>query len=329
MIWTLATKTTLHPSEIAKRLNISIYQVKRFIYSFRRFPSFSRQRIGKPHKIKNIKSVEGILKTHCGVSNKKLAQIISEETGIKISPTTAWRIRYQANTTRRTQKRHYFLYRSDRRKRLQFCLKYLDDEFSNVFWGDGVWFGESTKKKFIYWNDKWGTPPEEIGFKVKPIFMYGAVSINGCTDLVEIPGNIDSRKYTEMLEKFLPQMNLYYPNGWRWIQDRWSVGTSQWTSKWLHSNVNWIEDFPPKSGDLNLIEYVWSWIKHKLEEKTFIDKDEVYSAVQECWANITPEFIRSELQHLKDVMRAVIKNKGKYINEGYLKKLKRKKEMYE
>jgi hypothetical protein len=265
------------------------------------------------------------LKKHYKENTKEAASSLSKVLNMHISPSTLWRYRMDMQVYKCKSRKRYQLRSKNKKSRLEYCKKYLEEPMENWWFSDAVWIGVSKSGHVIWWSSRWGAPPTEIKYDIKPIFLWAAVSTKGMTDLIPISGKMNHIEYLNMLQDVLPIMKYYSPTGMRFLTDWWSVTTAKKNRTFLKDQMGWIDDFPVKSGDLNLIEYIWSWLKKKLEQKTIVYQSDLLALANDIWADLTPQIISAFLKHLKEYMRAVICNGGNYVNELFQKKLKRRK----
>jgi transposase len=64
--------------------------------------------------------------------------------------------------------------------------------------------------------------------------------------------------------------------------------------------IRWIKS-PPKSPDLNPIEWVWADLKRHVRKKFCSSQEEVIMAVKEFWLQMTPMYCGNFINHLKKV----------------------------
>lgn len=68
--------------------------------------------------------------------------------------------------------------------------------------------------------------------------------------------------------------------------------------------------WPPQSPDLNPIEHLWPMVLHKLRGHVFAGKDQLWSALQAAFAEISPEQVKALYDSMPNRMRAVIAARG-------------------
>lgn len=82
--------------------------------------------------------------------------------------------------------------------------------------------------------------------------------------------------------------------------------------------ANWIETIihPPQSPDLNPIEAIWSIIKQRVRKRVWNTTEELKEALQEEWANITMEEIRSRIAEMPWRCKQLIEHGGKPLHHN-------------
>jgi transposase len=73
-----------------------------------------------------------------------------------------------------------------------------------------------------------------------------------------------------------------------------------------------LNDWPPNSPDLNIVENAWSWIARKLVGKVFRDEDDLWEGIKEAWEGVPQSFIRSLWDSIPRKLEAVRRSKGQY-----------------
>ncbi|KAG1135289.1 hypothetical protein G6F38_012907 [Rhizopus arrhizus] len=90
---------------------------------------------------------------------------------------------------------------------------------------------------------------------------------------------------------------------------------SKSTMSWLQQNkVQYINDWPPNSPDLNPIEHVWHLLKLRLSlyERKARNIDELWERVDFEWNKLDKDVCRSYIDSMPNRIAAVIKLKGRF-----------------
>ena len=107
--------------------------------------------------------------------------------------------------------------------------------------------------------------------------------------------------------------SCFRSTGWHFQQDGASVHKARTTTAWLHNNgVRLLNGdvWPPMSPDLNPIEHLWPMVLRRLDGAIFAGKDQLWTALQEAFAAITPEQVQALYASLPRRMEAVIGSRG-------------------
>jgi hypothetical protein len=75
-----------------------------------------------------------------------------------------------------------------------------------------------------------------------------------------------------------------------------------------------IKDWPAKSCDLSTIEQCWTPLKVPLRGRSFHDADELFEALSDGWAEVSPEFIRNTYESFPARLQVCISLVGESLN---------------
>ncbi|KAG1136082.1 hypothetical protein G6F37_013177 [Rhizopus arrhizus] len=98
-------------------------------------------------------------------------------------------------------------------------------------------------------------------------------------------------------------------------QDGDTKHTSKLTKKWLADNgINYIQDWPANSPDLNPIEHLWHHVKLKLDAYDTKPKnmDELWDRFDAEWNKFTKEDMKKYYESMPKRIEEVIKAKDGY-----------------
>jgi transposase len=74
--------------------------------------------------------------------------------------------------------------------------------------------------------------------------------------------------------------------------------------------VQQLDDFLSCSPDLNIIEHLWSWMKHTVASSHPTNRIELIAAIHAAWNNLPKTTIQNFVSHVSHVMRQVISAEG-------------------
>ena len=78
--------------------------------------------------------------------------------------------------------------------------------------------------------------------------------------------------------------------------------------------INVLENWPPYSPDINIIEIVWALMKRKVEKLRPKTLDELKHIVQKVWDDFNPATINSLIQSIRPRLVQLIKNGGRQVH---------------
>jgi hypothetical protein len=151
--------------------------------------------------------------------------------------------------------------------RLAFAEQFINFDFRNVAFLDEKVFQSSADGRVSLWrvnntryNENNVIPNRRSG-RIS-CGVWGWMSSAGPGELCQVTGRLNSRDYIEILnDVLLPSLRVYYPsiNPVYVVQDNCSFHNSRIVRHWIdqQEKIELLDDFPPKSPDLNPIENLW------------------------------------------------------------------------
>lgn len=173
-------------------------------------------------------------------------------------------------------------------RRLDFCARFQDDTFEDVFITDEACFQLGDNRLRILSR---GRPTVQKSKFPAKIMVWGGISQRGATQLCIIQGTVDSVRYCTILNEYLVQTaNVMYPEGWRLQQDNARCHTSRYTRTWLEEMQIATIPWPAASPDLSPIENIWGLMKIEVERAAPRTRPELVEAVSEAWQVVTERY---------------------------------------
>jgi transposase len=149
------------------------------------------------------------------------------------------------------------------------------------------------------------------------IMVWSYIHWNGIGPLIFIRGGINGHKYKEILNRnvlphLLEQMDengdvQYYQD------DGASAHDCEEVIEFCAAKGIQRPYWPPNSPDMNPIEHVWGWIKHKLSNLDVLPNniEELKTAIQEIWGTIDQESIRKLYRGMPNRIKVLHEKQGK------------------
>lgn len=148
--------------------------------------------------------------------------------------------------------------------------------------------------------------------KGQKLHVYAGMTRYGATPLVRVTGTTGlPKQYTKkdgmlydgvcakefqdtMRKHLLPKaeriLRKHVAGKGMWLIDGAPAHTAKTTKYFLRSrNVQYMEDWPPNSPDLNPIENAWAWLKHHVYRKQPRDSAELWRCARQQWKQLTPD----------------------------------------
>lgn len=201
-----------------------------------------------------------------------------------------------------------------RRKRLQYALDNMDEDWKNIIFTDESWFIIGNDHKIV-----WKQPQEEpIEAEVKQhpdkVMIWGGIWWDGRTKLCIIDGNVDGEKYREILYNYILRPHLNEDEK-QVLQDGARAHTAEETLEFCDEHDISIKQNPPSSPELNPIEKVWNWMKDEVNKINPSTKEELITVLQQVWDSIPQNIIQAFISHNNTVVNDLIASNGGTITE--------------
>jgi transposase len=244
---------------------------------------------------------------------RRIRNAIKQNLDVTISIRTILRLRKQLGFRPVHYRRRPLLTKNAKRKRLQYCLDNIDNDWKDIIFTDECMF-ILTDEREIIWKRP-GSPMVEKPVEEYPakFMVWGGIWFDGRTELCFIEGNVDAKKYQKLLTQYLVQPQLI--EGKEVLQDGARPHTAESTLEYMDEvGIDLIQN-PSYSPELNPIEKVWGWIKHQANEK-FPDKLEDFKQlIEKLWNEIPQSVIQQFISHNSTVVNDIIQSEGGSITE--------------
>ena len=139
--------------------------------------------------------------------------------------------------------------------------------------------------------------------------LWGFIAQDGRKCLQKVCGTINSIKYLQTLqENLLPEMFL----GEKLQQDNAPAHNSILSKTWFSENgLEILENWPPNSPDINIIENVWSLLKKRVFQRHPKNIEELWPFCQEEFESIPLEYIQNLYSSIRGRLNKIVQCNGK------------------
>ncbi len=163
------------------------------------------------------------------------------------------------------------------------------------------------------WIEDGTTPPSRPLTKYKyTVMVWGAVWYQGRTPLCIGTGNINSKRYCEILGEYLLPSYPYGP--FKLLQDNAPGHISKNTVKWCQEmGVTIFPAYPPYSPECNPIELLWAEMQHKVNGMSPNSPEALREAIEHAWDEIPQSHIQAIIDRLPSVLQKIIAARGEHV----------------
>ena len=208
------------------------------------------------------------------------------------------------------------LSRSNIKKRFQWCVAKRDwtvNNWKSIIFSDECRL-ELNPNKRVYVRRHPGVriQPKCINYTTKfshNIMVWGAIRGDGRRILIRCEGNVDSQEYQRILSVALPSI---YTSRHRFQHDGAASHRSASTTRFLDQKaIRQLDDWPPQSPDLNIIEHLWDLLKFRVNVSKLKSLIDLWEVALHEWNSIPNETILKLYDSAPRRVKAVLSNKGR------------------
>jgi hypothetical protein len=146
------------------------------------------------------------------------------------------------------------------------------------------------------------------------VHVWGGISRRGTTQIAIFQGIMEKTFFTtEILDnRALSFICSVYPDGHRFQQDNDPKHRSKMARDFMRDNgINWVDDWPSESPDINPIEMVWAAFKRHIYIQAWTTVDELVAAILSYWEKeLSVEACNKYIDHIFKVAPVCILMKG-------------------
>lgn len=307
------SKLKKSPKLIASELNIPISTVYRYISLIKKkkVPNMTKKS-GRRPKLdgENRKRLLNIALKNDQFSIRQVTQRFKDLTNLSIGKSTTARYLKKNNISKKAPYYKPNLTEEHMKKRVEWCLKHRDTDWSKVFFTDESFF-LINRYKSKYWAKK---NSRKVVKKSRPsgLMVWGGISSRGLTSLKIDTRKINSEKYCSILEEcFFEDAIILFPDrDFILMQDNARPHTSKFTKLFLQKSGIIVLDWPANSPDLNPIENLWAIMKKRFELHKVKTKEEMKIIIQKVWDEISPTLVENLINSMPARIEQCIQNNG-------------------
>ncbi|CAF3491798.1 unnamed protein product [Rotaria sp. Silwood2] len=209
-----------------------------------------------------------------------------------------------------------------RSNRLRWCHEHLSwsvNDWSNVIFSDETNFEILNRKNRIYIR-RFRTDSTRFERYQKRVHKGGGIGLwsyltcHGLGPLVIYDGRLNSVKYIDILEHHLSAALQKFPSQQSqkilYQQDNARPHVSAQTQEYLKEQRVKLIPWPANSPDLNIIENIWSILDQKLLKVNINNMDDLKTALQSGWAEISNNTVQKLFESMPKRLREVVTRKG-------------------
>jgi hypothetical protein len=213
------------------------------------------------------------------------------------------------------------LTKKQRQARLKWAKRYQTwkaEDFEKILWSDESPFNLFIKNGKVWVRRRQGEEfalccmQPTVKFGGGHINVWGCFSGQGVGSLYQIHGIMTGPMYREILKNHMAPVLRSLGADFTFQHDNDPKHTSKVVKKYL-SNANFtVMEWPSQSPDLNPIENIWGYIKHRLRKRTTgpSSLDDIFGFVKVEWEALKKDYLLELIHSMPRRIEAVLKNKG-------------------
>lgn len=253
------------------------------------------------------------------IRNKKSStRNASRDFCAEISHQTVWRIARKSKLEYITFLKSPVLTKKHKCARFEFAKSVIlkNDDFRNsiIFSDEKRFCLDGPDGYKYYWHDlrKEKSICSQNAYSAG-VMVWGAISVTGKRVISFVEGNINSKKYIEVLENNL--LPTWSSTDFVFQQDNASAHKAKQTISWCENQNFKLLDWPAKSPDLNIIENIWGILANNIyrEKINYNNLNELKESILREWDKIPSDIIFSLYKSFPNRLIDVISRKGGFL----------------
>ena len=206
-----------------------------------------------------------------------------------------------------------------KRKRIAFCLNHLMNgtDFKNIIFTDESWFELDRNNRWIYRKLGEISPDVTRPQKAHPkkVMIWGGIGYNFKTQLVFIDGIVNAESY---FDDIIIGSNVINDADDHWGINKWVLQqdnarphvANTVVQSMDYMEINFIDDWPPCSPDINPIEIIWAIMKVHIEKLQPKSIDDLKKLIIDVWNNLTFDTINGLIEEMPRRCATIVQNGG-------------------
>jgi hypothetical protein len=222
----------------------------------------------------------------------------------------------------------------NKKLRLDFCISHLHAHTSQ-------WIFIDAKYLYVYlypkgrlryaWKSVGARPPAQLSAKPGApwVFLfYGAVGQDYKSPLYFVApsppagsnakrakDNFKSGHFIEMLDKMYQHICKAHPRGrFKMVWDHARQHTSKMTKAAIQDiQHNILQDYPPQSWDINVIENCWAMLDQELNRSRAKCTAKWYHRIRAAWEKVDQSSINKLVDGVRDRLQSIEESKGDWV----------------
>lgn len=210
--------------------------------------------------------------------------------------------------------------KKQKENRVKFCKKYSDwdiNKWRKVLWSDEAIFYVSGNKPGRVYRPAGSDPylPKYTHGTTKypdSLMVWASFAYGGTGPFVILPKNIrlNGQNYLELLMDHLPDA-FEEANASFFMQDGAPCHTCAAVVGWLRDcQVDFYDDWPGNSPDLNPIENLWALMKRKLRKCDTSTIPKLEAALLRIWRDFDPSLLKNLADSAPERLKKCLKRRG-------------------